>query len=197
MTNVIHMPKQQETLLQELLNTPSVVESICNWNAARYEQEPSHELTMALLLEEWQETEEAYATGQVIGILDGLGDVFYVAIGALWKTGLRHEQIQHLLDMVEETMPLMPSPSVALHWYQEDVQNPILAMLALSCLKRLEILLASDVLAMDVIRAICISNDTKEVKKTETGVKANINKGDTYKAPTEMLEDILVRVKHD
>ena len=194
MGNVINLSQKDQTTLQELMATPSVIEDICNWNKARYVQEPSHDLTMTLLLEELQETEDAYKSGDAIAILDGLGDIFYVAIGALWKTGLHHDQITRLLDAVEEKMPLMPSPAVALHWYQEDIQNPILAMLALSCLKRLEALLGSDDLALDVIRAICISNNTKTATKTDKDVKANIDKGALYTPPTEMLEDILQKV---
>jgi len=194
MGNVIKLHKDDETALQLLMSTPSIVEDICKWNAARYDQQPSHELTMTLLLEELQETEEAYKDGEVIAILDGLGDIFYVAIGALWKTGLHHDQIARLLDAVEEKMPLIPSPAVALHWYQEDVQNPLLALVALSCLKRLSALLSSDDLALDVIRAICISNNTKTATKTDNDVKANIDKGSAYVPPTEMLEDILQKV---
>jgi len=197
MGKVINMPKKEQVALQELLNTPSVVEDICAWNKARYEQEPSDELTLQLLLEELQETEAAYQAGEVVEILDGLGDIFYVAIGALWKTGLHPDQITRLLDTVEADMSLVPSPAVALHWYQEEPLNVILALLALSCLTRLEVLLDSSDLALDVIRAICISNNTKSVAKTDKDVKANINKGALYTPPTEMLEDILVRVRHD
>jgi len=194
MGNVIKMDDYEMTVLQKLLKAPTVIDSICNWNAARYKQEPNHELSMALLFEELDEIEAACTANDKIGILDGLGDIFYVTIGVLWKTGLTALQIQQLIDHVESMNHYkVNSPAVALHWYCDDPQNHVLAILALSALARLEWLLGSDELAMEVIRAICISNDSKEVKKTPSHIKANLQKGKSYTPPTRALESILAR----
>jgi len=183
--------RSDDTLLEELLATPSIIDSICNWNAARYEQVPSHELTMELLEEELDEVQGAYIEGDKVAIIDGYGDVFYVAIGALWKTGLNEKQITQLMDNVGEKQTFYPDPELAFYWYCKDVQNHILCILAHSCLKKLELLLNSEDAAYDVIRAICNSNNTKTPKKTASNVKANIDKGQSYIPPTVALEAIL------
>jgi len=193
MGDVISIANRDATILEKLLQTPSVIHSVCEWNDARYPQEPSHALSMSLLFEEFKELETAYSKGDKVAILDGLGDLFFVAIGVLWKTGLTASQITQLIDAVSSSNKAVPPVSVALHWYQEDVQNHVLCLLVLAVTTELEYLLESEQLAMDVYRAICISNNTKEVKKTAKEVKANIEKGLSYKPPTEMLKTILVR----
>jgi len=167
------------------------VESICKWNDERYNQEFSASLTISLLEEELGETATAKNNSDTIEVLDGLGDTFYVAVGALWKTGLSHEQITSLLDNVKESMPALPSPTVALSWYKDDQTQLVLAILAVSCLHQLETELQSETLAMNVITAICISNNTKTATKTHKDIKASIDKGDGFIAPTDMLKTIL------
>lgn len=193
MGEVTNLNDYDATLLEKLLNAPTVIDSICQWNVLRYKQEPCHELAMKLLFEELQETEDAYRVEDKVAILDGLGDIFYVAIGVLWKTGLTAARIQQLMNAVDQGNRFTPSPAVALHWYQDDPQNHILCMVALGAFQRLEYLLGSDQLALDVIRAICISNDSKRIETVPSHVKANVNKGLNYIPPTEALKSILAR----
>lgn len=182
-----------QTALQVLLGTDTVTESICNWNAARYDQEPSHELTVGLLREEVLETLKAFAEGNHIAVLDGYADVFFVAIGALWKTGLRAEHIDQLMDSISLHNSLIPSPQVALIWYEDTADNNILGLVALAALQRLEYLLNDENLALDAIRAVCISNNTKDAEKTPSHIKANTVKGTGYVPPTKALTEILER----
>ena len=121
-------------MIKGAFNTLADIQSICDWNAARYEQELDVTLTHNLLEEE---IEEFYDAETALGQLDGLVDVVYVAIGAMWKLGLSPEQIQQ------------------------------------------------------AIKAVCDSNDSKTVARTEAHVKANTTKGEHYKPPTEDLLAIL------
>lgn len=41
------------------------------------------------------------------------------------------------------------------------------------------------------IHAVCDSNDSKSITKTNPDVKANLDKGNSYKSPTEALQAIL------
>jgi len=193
MGELIQLPNKDSELLSRLLQAPSIVDSVCNWNAARYPQEPSPALSMSLLFEEFKELETAYSNEDRVAILDGLGDLFFVTVGILWKSGLSASEITSRLDTIEEMMPMLPPISVALHWYQEDSCQEVLFFLVLSITKQLEWLLGSEQLAMDVYRAICISNNSKKVEKTAKTVKANLDKGLHYKSPTEMLKKILTR----
>lgn len=186
--------------LCELESKPSIVESICNWNAARYPQEFSKELTLQLLVEETTEIGDSVIDNDFIGVLDGHADVFYVAIGALWKSGLQPLDILNLLDSVQtDTMHLPPLP-VAVQWLELEFNTGdnapwLIAAIALSALSQLEVALGDEDAALDVIRVVCASNNTKEVKQTAPSVKANIAKGKGYVAPTEMIKSIVNTLK--
>jgi len=182
-----------DELLATLLKTPSVVESICNWNAARYEQVHSEELTLALLHEELFETREAYSKYDAVATLDGLGDLFYVAIGALWKTGLSAANITQLMTQVEEDTAIWPTPEVAVFWYEATRDANVLCLVAHTALQRMHEVLGSDTYVMNVIRAICTSNDTKDVVRTGKHEKANKVKGAGYIPPTEVITELLCR----
>lgn len=178
--------------LRKAFNVPNIIESICNWNADRYEQEYNHELTCALIYEEVSETELAINNDDMVEIADGYADIFYVAIGALWKSGGTPSDIGNILDDIEDIMPV-PPVSVCLAWLEKDVSVsiPVLAMTALSAFGELSKLLNSDDAALDVIRAVCNSNNTKIAVKTEADTKANIDKGASYVPPTKDIEKIL------
>jgi phosphoribosyl-ATP pyrophosphohydrolase len=187
------MSPDGQTMLQKLMGTKSITQSICAWNAARYDQVPNHDLAVKLLREEVLETLKAFAEGNRVEVIDGYADVFFVAIGALWKTGLTPEQIDQLLDTVGQANSLVPSPQVALMWYEDEATIYVLALLAISALGRLEYLLSDEQLALDVVRAVCISNNTKDAAKTASDVKANVVKGEGYVPPTADLISILER----
>ncbi len=110
-----------------------IIENICNWNAARYDQQFNHNLAFRLLDEELNEFVKASKSNNKVEQVDALVDIIYVAIGALWKMGFYPYQIERAINI------------------------------------------------------ICNSNDSKAIKKTPAHLKANINKGDNYIAPTEAL----------
>lgn len=182
--------------LNALQHVPSIIASIVNWNAARYPQEYVHKLQSDLLTEELEETQKAFAENDLVEVCDGFGDIFYVAIGALWKQGLTVEQIQEGLDSVEEAMPELPPLPVAKLWWDMEPNLNTLILIALCAQRDLARVLHSDQASLDVIRAICTSNDTKAVKKTDAAVKANINKGEGFVPPTEAILTIIENVEN-
>ena len=178
--------------LEKLFNTKTVVDQVCTWNAARYDQEYDSVLATELLLEEMQELLAAHRHMNFVEILDGLGDLFFVAIGCLWKRGLDAQGIVKMLDALTDA-EIPPVPTCVIGFVEKE-GNSALAHLVLSCIKELEDLLGKPEHALDVIRAICISNDTKEVVKTASSVKANgSSKGPNYKSPTKDLIAIIDR----
>lgn len=180
--------------LRQLLTTKSILESICTWNAVRYNQEHNEKLTIDLLYEELNETLEAMQALNQIETCDGFGDVFFVAIGALWKMGISDKEMGEYIDSVDSSLPLVPPTPVAVQWVSYDCNTYTLAVVALAAVADLTDLLDSSDAAFDVIRAICESNNSKVVKKTEAGVKANIDKGENYFAPTRQIAKILLDV---
>jgi len=170
--------------LNVALKTKDILESICDWNEARYKQEHCTALTGELLNEELTETLEA---DNDIAVLDGLGDIFYVATGALWKAGYDATEIKMFYDAVDEFIPPVP---LAIRWYTMTYDERVLPIIAISADQELCNILGSSVGALEVVRAICDSNDTKEVKRTDSTVKANLTKGDNYVSPTRALEQI-------
>jgi len=174
--------------LNVALKTKDILESICEWNEARYEREHCTALTGELLNEELTETVDAVEAGNSIAILDGIGDIFYVAIGALWKVGYDATEIKMFCDDAADK--LVPPLPIAVRWYTMTYDERVLPIIAISADQELCDMLGSSVGALEVIRAICDSNDTKEVRKTDSTVKANLTKGDNYVSPTRALEQI-------
>ena len=61
-----------------------IYERPAEWNALRYKREYNHNLYTDLLFEEYSEYETAKT---LVDKLDGLADIFFISIGALWKLG--------------------------------------------------------------------------------------------------------------
>lgn len=172
----------------------SVIESICEWNEARYDREFHLQLTLDLLEEEYDEVKKAIMDKDRVELCDGFGDVFFVAVGAMWKAGYSQDDITDIFDAVEEATPIPPLP-VAMLWLQLDFSNFTLPLVALSAFKDLEAELDHDQAALDVIRAICVSNHSKKIEKTAPDVKANLDKGEGYIPPTAKIEQIIEKVE--
>ena len=66
------------------------VTRICYWNSERYEQEFDKALTTMILAEELGELASAK---EEVDQLDALIDLVYIAIGGMWKLGLKPHQI--------------------------------------------------------------------------------------------------------
>lgn len=181
--------------LATVLPTLDIIAEPIKWSAARYEQEYDHNLTIALINEEVNEFAEALVNGSIIGQMDGAADIFFVAIGALWKTGLSEDEIREVLDDVE--WRYVPPPMSISIWLAtiaaEDLNGIrfVLTVAALSAFKALEQIGFSSDYAVYIISAICRSNNTKAIVKTNSNVKANIAKGDDYVSPEAELNQIL------
>lgn len=175
--------------LRKAFGTKTVVQSICEWNAARYDQVPSPNLTVDLLNEELKEAMDAEHSNDLVEVCDGYGDVFYVAVGSMWKHGLEHDEIIALIDALED-LPLPPIQA-GIVWYSIEQQPAVLGLIALRALEQLGAGLGSADYALDIIRAICTSNDTKPAQRTDSNVKANLDKGAKYVPPTESIKKII------
>jgi len=172
----------------------NVIESICKWNEARYDREFHQQLTLDLLEEEYEEVKKATIDKDRVELCDGFGDVFFVAVGAMWKAGYGIKDIEDIFDTIGEASHLPPLP-VALLWLQLDFSNFTLTLAAFAAFTDLEAELESDQAALDVIRAICVSNHSKKVEKTASDVKANLDKGECYVPPTAKIEQIIEKVE--
>ena len=73
------------------------IRRICNWNWHRYNQEYNHKLTFDLLQEEVIELCDAK---EDVDRLDALVDIVYIAVGAMWKLGLSHDDIERAILVV-------------------------------------------------------------------------------------------------
>jgi hypothetical protein len=169
------------------------IDMVCKWNAARYAQEYNHELTVALLTEEVGEVQEAFNTNNIVEILDGLGDIAYVAIGAMWKAGLSAGQIHHFLQTVAEDSKfvLVIPDLLSMHMAVPSVYN--LGLIALCAIHLAAVQLHGRVdSANAVLTALCVSNNTKIAVKTSSNVKANLDKGVSYVPPTADIKHIII-----
>lgn len=178
-----------------------ITERIIEWNSARYDQIFNFELSRDLLLEEISELFEAKTS---IRKVDAVGDIIFVSIGILWKLGFSSE---HIYAILYDTDWTKLSDFDAFKWLctihalgadviqAEEVgawpmfEFAVYAMLvvALGQLRGLGLQEGF----YDFVHAICDSNDTKEVVRTNPALKANIKKGDNYISPTEDLAKII------
>ena len=175
-----------------------VFERVCNWNAQRYAQEYNHELTLALLKEEYKEWCEAKTK---VEKLDAVCDITYVAMGALWKLGdgFVYEKVQHaflhfegLLDAeVADPMYLASAFLDDATYVEQEDDIWIYHILAVA---------GSQALCMglnleqyeEAMNIVCDSNDSKSIKKTASDVKANDgDKGAYFVAPEPRLTALL------
>lgn len=178
-----------------------IVQRVIAWNAARFDRVFNYEMACKLLLEE---TEELYAAQSVVEKMDAVGDIVFVAIGVLWKLQIPEEYIQYI--MYKEDLTKLNN--VELHYYMNFISASVVDNLdhsqkgawsgyslatfstfvtALGALRGL----GMQDYFYDIVEAICNSNDTKEIKKTDPDKKANINKGEGFVPPSMALSKIL------
>lgn len=167
-----------------------IIQSVVTWNAQRYEQVYNAALTYNLLKEETDEGN----TKDAVTLADSYADVIFVAIGALWKTGLTPGQIASFLDdtmltytegsTLHETYPPLP---ILCAWFETVVDlaqtRRLLAYFVHAAYGSLATM-GGQTFADNVVLAVCKSNGTKVVKRTDPTVKANIDKGTDYVPPT-------------
>lgn len=89
----------------------TIIQRVIKWNSDRYSQEYNSDLNQRLLLEELAElctadksVSKALSTGtlnaHMVERIDALCDMIYIAIGAMWKSGLTSDQIEQCLIAV-------------------------------------------------------------------------------------------------
>ena len=153
-----------------------VIQRICAWNAARYEQQYDHALTIALLREEYKEWLMAKTP---VDQLDGLCDLVYVAFGAIWKANIDLEAMrdaeQQSAQVVDNDYPLVMS----------------LHLIITSALTQMAGMGLSTDQCVEALLIVCDANDSKSIKKTASNVKANLDKGPYFKAPEPRLTALL------
>lgn len=179
----------------------SPIEQCIKWNAKRYKRIYHDDLTNLLLLEEAAELAEA---NNLLDILDACGDITFVAVGALWKLGFSKQELENLFIktqlsgkpiwevtgiLLAATEDLLGSKTLRLSVNKALLQDKVGNILGfiLGVLTQLDKLNLQHEF-INILKAICDSNDTKEVKGiTDPSVKANIVKGEQYKPPTDDL----------
>jgi len=173
------------------IHIEDLIQQVCVWNSRRYEQEYNHELTIQLLVEEHNETVDAAKAEDLVEIADGLADIFYVAVGALWKQGLTASDIPNACRQIEREIKFLPPISIAIEWYKAKPRTAILTLVAVAALQDLIEFTQSTSTAINIIKAVCDSNDTKDAVKTDPAVKANINKGRQFVSPKARIKELL------
>ena len=183
----------------------NVYKRVCDWNAARYDQEYDQPLTLKLLVEEYKEWCDAETE---VDELDAICDVTYVAMGAIWKLG----KGLNFIKMKEAF-------AIVNHLAETEMQEPMFFASAyldyVACSGTLEgddqwlyILIGianAQALSMGISNArfcnamniVCDSNDSKTVKKTASNVKANVDKGAKFVAPEARLQKLLDQVAQE
>lgn len=185
-----------------MLNVTTIAR-ICEWNAARYERKISPELQLALLQEEITEFQKAIAkidelsptdkewNPTKIEVLDAIGDIAFVAVGGLWKTGFEPEEIQ---AMYTDTIMLALTEGTSFSTKPGAIQQFFtMPYSPLMCVTALQLAFeANPLYSLDaIVTVICDSNETKKIEKVASDVKANLDKGATYVPPTEALDKLL------
>lgn len=184
------------------MRTSNITDCI-EWNAKRYEQVFDYSLAAQLLCEE---LEELFCAPSVVEMLDAIGDISFVAIGVMWKLGIDQEDIADWwygvdltsLNILELNAHCNTVKGEFACIYNDTLYDPYrfaafdlatnaVFLTALGTLRGLGMQSSF----YDVVDAICESNATKVVKdKVASNIKANVDKGTTYKPPTEKLKQI-------
>lgn len=180
-----------------------IVTRTIDWNAKRFKREFDYPLEQRLLAEE---TEELFSAKTDIERMDAVGDISFVAIGTMWKLGIDQEIIKaffYEVDLAKLDLPHLIGWANECKGYAIDnLPTHIPTAWTGFCLAvDLAFVVGIGQLRgrglqeyyYDIVEAICDSNDTKAVKKTPTGEKANIDKGLTYKSPDARLFEIYTK----
>lgn len=185
----------------------NIVQQCIAWNAARYDRVLNLEQALNLLTEE---TNELFAADNIIDKLDAVGDISFVAMGVLWKAGVPESIIAEIIGIDSETNAnnfsncstlLLYGTHSAISLDLPDLVDSSDAFIAVNAallglwycvfeLKRIGLQQEY----FNIVKAICDSNDTKEIKgKVDPSVKANIEKGSSYIPPTMSLKRIVAQ----
>lgn len=178
---------------------------VANWNKQRYDQIYNQPLTIALLREEYQEWRD---DTDKVKKLDGLCDIVYVALGAVWKAnipdtliGLAQQRSLEIVDNLVSAFELNPAYFIGsiIDVLENEPDYPVeqatINIIGLATAQALAMGLSYDQF-LEALAVVCDSNDSKSVKKTDASVKANAgDKGDNFIAPEPRLAAILLLAK--
>ena len=202
--------------MQEVFNR------VCEWNAARYEQEFNLELAVKLLREEYAEEwlphvrklNQVYQheTELYVKMLDDLADICYVAYGICWKVGATWQDICAAQERIlqEQLNSLASWPQVRpgyfigamIDSFENDnelgvIDSMVQIINCCSCEASYTLLLTPEQFERALL-AVCISNASKSVQRVASDVKANAgNKGPYYVAPDLALQKIIAEVSYE
>lgn len=181
-----------------------LIERVILWNIERYSRQYDHSLAEKLLIEELH---ELYTAEDWVDILDGIGDVTFVAIGVMWKLGIETSDIADLFERMQPGKTLIEYNQASdnyIDFISEKYKFNIMRLLQLKMLSQAMFITGYTMLNrvgmldkfLDVLEIICNSNDTKVVpkQKVAANVKANTNKGESFVPPTEALIKLLESV---
>ena len=177
---------------------------ITNWNKARYERKYNHELFIDMLYEEFDEYTEAIT---MVDKLDGLADLYFISIGALWKLGvnpyshsLRRGVISTKLEdftdqHIEEHFIGIKSQVIKIGYMVSEINQATQEIDIKEHISTLSLLIIKEALSIGctvadfriVINIVCDSNDTKEVLKLRDYDKGTL-KGENFISPIKQLK---------
>lgn len=196
----------------------TVFESVCAWNAARYEQEFNLELANKLLTEEYRDEwlpafRKLHAGERTLAneveCLDALADIAYVAMGVAWKAGCDWDAISlaqyRVLDAQANAMCAWPQLSPGffigglIDSFNFDMEQGVydtMAMIINACTAEAMYTLGlTEEQFTEAMKVVCNSNNSKSVKRVASDVKANAgDKGPFYVSPKLGLTKILEQV---
>lgn len=196
----------------------TVFESVCAWNAARYEQEFNLELANKLLTEEYRDEwlpafrklhagERSLANE--VECLDALADIAYVAMGVCWKADRDWGAISlaqyRILDAQADAMCNWPQLAPGffigglIDSFNFDMEQGVcdtMAMIINACTAEAMYTLGlTEEQFTEAMKVVCNSNNSKSVKRVASDVKANAgDKGPFYVSPKLGLTKILEQV---
>lgn len=89
------------------------IERVIQWNKARFDRKFNTDITYKLLNEEVLEFFIAAHDKDRVEMIDALGDILFVAIGALWKFGFCADEIDQVLLAICDSNDTKPSNKIA------------------------------------------------------------------------------------
>ena len=195
-----------------------VFDSVCAWNAARYEQEFNLKLANKLLTEEYRDEwlpafrklhAGVRSLENEVECLDALADITYVAMGVCWKAGCDWEAISlaqyRVLDAQANAMCIWPQLSPGffigglIDSFNFDMEQGVydtMAMIINACTAEAMYTLGlTEEQFTEAMLVVCNSNNSKSVKRVASDVKANAgDKGPFYVSPKLGLTKIMEQV---
>jgi len=179
----------------------NVYQKVTHWNAQRYERKFDLELTINLLREEYQEWLKAK---NPVDKLDGLCDIVYVAMGAIWKANINEgnlydaeaqaiQVVQSQIDCNELWPGYYISTYLDVMEYDEDYPLAMsLQLIICTAMAEMTGLGLDHAQCVEALNIVCASNASKSIKKTASNIKANDgDKGPFFVPPEPKLKALL------